>query len=265
MTMRIAAIYRYPIKGFSPERLSRVQLDRGAYFPGDRMFAVENGPSGFDADDPRHLPKISYLMLMRNAALAGLETRYDDASCVLTVSQDGREALRANLGTAEGRQALAAFLPGVLPAAEIRGPIKVLAAPEGYRFTDSRSGFVSIINLASVAALEDSIGRAIDPLRFRGNLHVEGLAPWAEFDLVGQIIEGPSGLRLKVTKRIDRCAATSVEPGTGLRDMPIVKTLMAAYGHVDCGVYAEIVEPGAVAEGHRLTPLAAASPAPLAF
>src|SRR3712207_8612823 len=45
---------------------------------------------------------------------------------------------------------------------------------------------------------------------FRGNIHIEGLKPWGEFDLVGKVLTAPSGVRLKVTKRIERCAATNV-------------------------------------------------------
>jgi hypothetical protein len=250
--MRIAAIHRHPVKGFSPERLTRVTLSAGAHFPGDRMFAVENGPSGFDPADPRHLPKLSYLMLMRNEAIARLVTRYDDASGVLSIMHEGREAVRGDLATAEGRAAIEVFLTSYMPPAELRGPLKLLAAPAGYRFMDSRSGFLSLINLASLAALEERLGAPVDPLRFRGNLLLEGMKPWAEFDLVDQVLEGPSGVRLRITKRIDRCAATAVDPQTGMRDLPVIKTLMAAYGHVDCGVYAEIVADGVVAEGHRL-------------
>ena len=91
---------------------------------------------------------------------------------------------------------------------ELRGPPKVLAAPEGFRFTDSRKKYVSLINLASVAAIEDWLGAPVDPLRFRGNLHVEGLAPFAEFDLPGRVLRSDSGVRLKATKRNERCAAT---------------------------------------------------------
>ncbi len=64
--MQVASLYRYPVKGLSPERLERATLERGAYFPGDRLFAIENGPSGFDPAEPRHQPKIKFLMLMRN-------------------------------------------------------------------------------------------------------------------------------------------------------------------------------------------------------
>jgi hypothetical protein len=125
----------------------------------------------------------------------------------------------------------------------------VLAAPDGFRFTDSRRGYVSLINLASVRELENVVGAPVDPLRFRGNIHVEGLAPWAEFDLVGQVLTAASGVRLKVTKRIERCAATNVDPDTGIRDLEIPKSLMRSYGHFDCGIYAEVLSGGSVANG----------------
>jgi hypothetical protein len=134
----------------------------------------------------------------------------------------------------------------------LRGPPKVLAAPEGFRFTDARSGFVSIINLASIAAIGEMVERPIDPLRLRGNVLVDGLEPWAEFDLVGKILAGPSGTRLKITRRIPRCAATQVDPTTGLRDLDIPAALMRDLGHVDCGIYAEVLTSGKLATGETL-------------
>jgi uncharacterized protein YcbX len=96
------------------------------------------------------------------------------------------------------------------------------------------------------------VGAPVDPLRFRGNVHIEGLAPWAEFDLVGQVLATSSGVRLKVTKRIERCAATNVDPDSGIRDLQIPKSLMQAYGHFDCGIYAEVLEGGTMAIGDSL-------------
>ena len=249
--MRLTALHRYPVKGLSPERLAAVALKKGDYLPGDRAFAIENGPSGFDAGAPAFQPKIKFLMLMRNEALARLGTRFDEATGELAIEEGGREAARGDLATREGRLAIKAFFRRFMPG-ELRGPPKVLAAPDGFRFTDSRRGYVSLINLASVAAIEDLVGAPVDPLRFRGNLHVEGLEPWAEFDLVGQVLRAPSGLRLKVTKRIERCAATEVDPSTGLRDLPIPNTLARRLGHRDCGIYCEVIDGGALNEGDDL-------------
>ncbi|WP_204280698.1 MOSC N-terminal beta barrel domain-containing protein, partial [Serratia marcescens] len=70
MTARIAALYRYPVKGLSAEPLAEATLTAGGHFPGDRLFAIENGPSGFDPAAPEHQPKTKFLVLARLAALA---------------------------------------------------------------------------------------------------------------------------------------------------------------------------------------------------
>ncbi|GJE38492.1 MOSC domain-containing protein [Methylobacterium persicinum] len=247
---RLSALYRYPVKGLSPEPLERAELETSGYFPGDRLYAVENGPSGFDAVAPRHQPKTKYLMLMRDEALARLRTHYDDATATLTVEGDG-ETLAARLDTPEGRASLEAFLRRFIPEA-LRGEPKVLAAPAQYRFTDSPTGYVSMINRASVQMLEDDLGKPVDPLRFRGNLLVEGLEPFAELAMLGHVIEAPSGLRFKVTKRTVRCAATNVDPETGERDLDIPWTIDKRFGHRDCGVYMEIIAGGSLAVGDVL-------------
>ena len=255
MEAHIALLYRYPVKGLSPEPLSRAELSRGDYFPGDRLFAIENGPSGFDAATPAHQPKIKFLMLMRNERLAALRTRFDDAASTLAIEDGGREAVKADLSTKEGRLAIEAFFRRFMPK-ELRGPPKVLSAPGGFRFTDSRRGFVSLINLASVAALETVVGAPVDPLRFRGNVYVQGWPAWSEFDLVGkEVALGPS-VRLKITKRIERCAATDVDPATGIRDLSIPRTLMQTFGHTDCGIYAEVLAGGTIAAGERIEAVA---------
>jgi uncharacterized protein YcbX len=250
--MKIASLYRYPVKGLSPERLDKAALQAGDYFPGDRLYAVENGPSGFDPAAPQHQPKIKFLMLMRDEALARLRTRYQDASETLVIEAEDRQTVRADMSTKVGRLAVEAFMRSYVPG-QLRGPPKVLAAPDGFRFTDARVGFVSIINLASVGAIREMMGREVDPLRFRGNVMVEGLEPWAEFDLVGRVLAAPSGARLKVTRRIPRCAATEVDPTTGARDLDIPKALMRHLGHVDCGVYAEILTSGDITGGETLS------------
>jgi uncharacterized protein YcbX len=248
---RLQSIYRYPVKGLSPERLDRAHLSAGEYFPGDRLFAVENGPSGFDPAAPVHQPKTKYLMLMRDERLATLRTRYEDATGTLSIEHEGREAVRADLATNAGRLDVEAFFRRFMPK-DVRGPPKVLTAPEGYRFTDSRAnGFVSIINLASVAALETILGVPVDPLRFRANLYVDDWPAWHELDLAGQEI-AIGGARLKVTKRIVRCAATNVDPDTGIRDLQIPATLMRNLDHTDCGIYARVIESGEIKTGDSI-------------
>ena len=244
---KIHAIYRYPVKGLSPEPLARTTLAVQDTLPADRLYAIENGPSGFDPAAPRHQPKQRYLMLMRNERLAQLRTRFDDSSHTLAIEVQGREVARGDLRTPAGRAVIERFF-AVFCADELRGAPKVLQAP-GFSFSDVARKVVSIINLASVAAVANAVDRPVHPLRFRANVYVTGWPAWHEFDLVGHEIALGASARLKITKPIVRCAATNVDPDTGLRDLSIPDTLLRSFGHSDCGVYGEVVEAGDIVRG----------------
>ncbi len=248
--MRVAGLYRYPVKGLSPEPLESVMLRPGEYFPGDRLYAIENGPSGYDRAAPVHQPKVKFLTLARNARLARLATRYDPTSTVLTIEEDGVEVASGALATEQGRAGVERFF-GAYCVDDLRGPARVLSAAGGFRFTDSRAGFVSLINLASVRALAQKVGRSLDPLRFRANLYVSDLPAWEEFTLVGATLRAGS-IVLEITKPIDRCAAVDVVPGRGLRDTDLVALMERTYAHHDCGVYARIVAGGELKIGDEL-------------
>jgi uncharacterized protein YcbX len=247
---KIQAIYRYPVKGLSPEPLARAPLAVGATLAADRLYAIENGPAGFDPAAPRYLPKQRFLMLMRNERLARLRTRYEEPSHTLVVELEGREVARGDLWAADGRRAIERFFAGFC-ADELRGEPKLLHA-RGFSFSDVAAKVVSIINLASVAAVEASVGAPVHPLRFRGNVYVAGWPAWREFDLVGGEVAMGTSARLRIVKRTTRCAATEVDPDTGMRDLAVPQALLRNFGHTDCGVYGEVVEAGEIGVGDQV-------------
>src|SRR5437763_9846505 len=243
----IAALYRYPVKGLSAERLASTRLRAGETIPADRLYAVENGPSGFDPAAPAYLPKQRFLMLMRNERLARLEARFDPATHVLELELEGATVAGGDLRTQEGRASVERFFAKFC-ADELRGPPRVLHA-DGHSFSDVARKVVSIINLASVGEVEQAVGAPIDPLRFRGNLYVAGWPAWHEFSLLDREIRIGSAARVKIVKRIQRCAATEVDPSSAARDLPIPRTLLQSFGHGDCAVYGEVVAEGEMAVG----------------
>ena len=251
--MRVSSLYRYPVKGLSAEPIDWVELTQGDFFPYDRLYALENGPSGFHPDAPEHQPKIKFLMLMKNASLAGLKTQYEERESILSILHQGKIMVKESLASAPGRREIENFLTHYL-GQEIRGPVRILKAPEGFRFTDSKSGFVSLVNLASVRAIEAAASAHIDPLRFRANIYIDSAAPWDETAWPGsRLIIGAA--MLEVLKMTDRCAATGVEPASGIRDMDLVQTIRGAFGHIDCGVYARVISTGRIARGDTLSVL----------
>jgi uncharacterized protein len=242
----ITDIYRYPVKGLTPELLPRVTLQPGQTLLADRRYAIENGPSGFDPADPKWMAKVYFLMLMRDEWLAGLHTHFDDASNVLTIRRNGSVAAQGDLETAQGRAAIEQFFASNF-AGRIKGPPKILKGKD-LSFSNVDRKVVSIINLGSLRAIEDAVGQPVHPLRFRANFYLRGWPAWHEFDLVGQTL-AIGEARLKVVKRTLRCAAINVDPDTAARDLNIPHMLMRRFGHADCGVYAEVIAGGDVADG----------------
>jgi uncharacterized protein YcbX len=248
MTGRIASLWRHPVKGFTPERLASAELAAGGFFPCDRLYAVEDGPSGFEPASPVWVSKQKFTVLAKIPRVARARTAYDEATGVLTARADGRTDFAGELTGAEGRAAFATWLAGFL-GEEARGPLKVVQAP-GHRFTDHPRGYVSIVNLASVRDLATRSGRVLNPLRFRANLYVDGWPAWIENEV------GPARVRVgqvtaEVFSPIVRCAATHVDPTTGERDFELVAALHGHYGHLNCGIYLSVTQGGTIAEGDR--------------
>jgi uncharacterized protein len=246
---QIASLFRYPVKGLSPEPLPRVALGVGRTLPADRRYAIENGPSGFDPAAPAWMPKSYFLMLMRDERLAGLRSHFEDSTNLLTIRENGRVVARGDLETAEGRTAIEAFFATNF-AHELKGPPKVVSGG-GHSFSDVAKKVVSIINLGSVAAIEEIVGLPVHPLRFRANLYVSGWPAWHEFELLGQTL-AIGEARLRIVKRIVRCAAINVDPETAARDLDIPPTMMRRLGHTECGIYAEVIVGGTIGVGDAI-------------
>ena len=246
----VSALYRHPVKGFTPERLAAADLAIGQTFPQDRMYAVEVGDSGFDPAAPVFVPKSKFAVLAHIANVAKARTRFDDATGLFHATAEGHADFAGDLTGQAGRGAFAAWLTGLL-GEDTRATFKVLEGPGAWRFTDHPLGHVSIINLASLRDLEAKIGRPLDPLRFRANLYVEGWPAWIENDWKDRTLT-VGGATATVFKPIVRCAATHVDPTTAERDIDVVKALFDTYGHTLCGIYVQTTVAGRVAEGDHL-------------
>ena len=250
---RINALYRYPVKGMSPEALETVRVDPDECFPSDRKYAIENGPGRFDALAPRHLPKINFLMLMRNERLATLKSVFDTETETLTVLRDDSPVATGQLSTPLGRKMIEQFLSSYF-SRELRGAPRIVQAP-GHSFSDVPLKCVHIVNLESIRALERVAGRTLDPLRFRANIYIDGAPAWSEFDWIGQQFNVGEA-RLKVFTRTERCDATNVDPHSAARDADVPAILSRHFGHSDFGVYATVKSGGNITTGDAMAPAA---------
>ncbi|HEV8027677.1 MAG TPA: aminotransferase class I/II-fold pyridoxal phosphate-dependent enzyme [Stellaceae bacterium] len=245
----LRGIYRYPVKGLSPQPLPGIELAAGKPFPHDRTFAFARPGSPIDPDAPRWGKKGLFVMLMLDEALARVQTHLDVETLAFTVSQDNRQLLRADLGDPASVAELEAFFHRLVPT--LRAPPRLVRAPDGH-FMDKPDNVLSLINLATLRSLEERWGYAIDPLRFRANFYIDGARPWEEFDwLGGDIVIGDAVFR--VDRRNGRCGATNVNPATGQRDLDLPGSLRATFGHKDLGIYLVVRDGGKVVVGDAVT------------
>ncbi len=242
----LSAIYRYPVKGLSAEVMDCVDLKRGQPLPWDRAYAIENGPGRFDPLKPTHVPKISFLTLMRHADLATVTSTFEPKTQTLTISRDGGQVARGSLATPAGRAIIAQFFAEYMKDT-VKGPPKVVHA-QGHVLSDVTETCVHIVNLGSVADLERIVQQPVDPIRFRPNLIVTGAPAWSEFNWVGKTVK-IGEVEFEVFERTERCAATNVDPSSGRRDFDIPAILLRNRGHSDMGVYARVKTNGSVRVG----------------
>lgn len=253
MSISVVRICRYPVKGLSAEDLERVMLTAGQCLPQDRRFALAHAATDFDPTCPAWLPKTNFLMLMRNEKLAQLRTRFDEQSGCFTIERDGQMLLKVEITDPSQQESINEFFAGFLRDS-VTGTPRVVEAP-GHTFSDARQKpnsttyqYVSVVNLASIRALEQVMRVPVDAIRFRANLYIDGLPAWTEFDWVGsEIMVGRA--RLHIVSRITRCEATTVNPATAERDLNVLTHLQQSFGHVQMGIYGEVIGSGEIVTG----------------
>ena len=245
----VEALYRYPVKGLSAQRMDAVCLAEGRPIPFDRVFALARPNGAVTPEDPKWAKKGMFVMLMLDERLASVVTHLDEASLRLEArDHQGRLLLEANLAEAAGRSAAERFFQGLAPGLP-RPPSLVQA--RGGHFMDKPDGVISLINLATLRDLESRWGERLDPLRFRANIYVDGIPAWAELDWVGHEI-GLGTARVRVDRRNGRCSAVNVDPATGRRDLDIPGALRRSFGHKDLGVYLVALSAATLRIGDRL-------------
>jgi len=245
----VANLYQYPIKGLSPQRVTGVTLQAGQIFPNDRLFALTRPRNPANSYIAKWAKKGMFVMLMLDEALAEVSTHLDAETLDFTIRQGSHQLLAVNLASEKGRHEVEAFFQRLVPTLD--GTPRLVRAETGGHFMDKPDNVISLINLATVRSLEEQWGFEVDPLRFRANIYIDGAEPWSEFDWIGRDIAIGDAV-LRVDRRNGRCGATNVNPVTGRRDLDIPRSLRAAFGHKDLGVYLVTRKAGAVTVGAQV-------------
>lgn len=248
--MQTERIVRYPVKGLGPDYVDAITLSAGGSMPFDREYALAHAVTEFDPEQPRYLEKHHFLMLMRNPPLGALETCFDEARRGADVLFPDGNRIGCTLDEPDSHKPLLDALAELLGNKCRGGPPTIVSAAD-HRFFDVPQNNLSLINLESVADLSRVLDVELDPIRFRANIYVEGLAAWEETTLIGRILRC-GDIRFRVAEPIKRCAATSVNPDTGDVDVNVPFLLRKHFDTLKMGIYLEVVEGGQLVKGMEL-------------
>ena len=234
---QVAALYRFPVKGFTQESVSELTIQDDGRVQGDRAFSFryDRGTEPREREGREIWSKSKSLTRMDYPALAALRLAVDDAAGRIRIEGPDGLLADADLSPA-GRSELAEAVTAYLLAtphgrgleAPGRLPLHLMGEPGVSKFQDNAEGFVSLHGRASLAALGEALGQPISDHRFRSNIAVEGLAPWEEIGELSRVRIG--AVEFAPQKPIGRCLNTHANPETGVRDAEVLTTLTRVIG-----------------------------------
>lgn len=237
---RVSALWRHPIKAHGHESLPRVRLSAGRTMPWDRRWAVAHEAARTDGS--AWAPCANFSRAAKVPELMAITATSDEAAGTVTLSHPRRPDL-----TFDPDADSAAFLEWVRPLmpADRAQSTRIVRAPDR-GMTDTDFPSISLINLASHADVCARMDQDLSPLRWRANIHIDGLAPWAERAWIGRSLRIGTA-RIELREHIVRCMATAANPATGQRDADTLGALNIHFGHQEFGVYGVVTEGGEIA------------------
>ena len=232
---RVAALYRYPVKGFTPEECETLTvLDEGR-IAGDRVLGIRFADT--EAADDAWSKKTGMVALVNTPGLARLHIRFEEEALRLRISLASTVLVDEVLNN-EGRKRIAAAVADYvlkldenpLSGHPERLPLRVVGNGITPRYHDAEAGQVTLHGRGSLHVLAAALRDAeVSELRFRSNIAVDRLGAWEEQSWVGRKLRMGT-VDFDVVKPKLRCLATHANPKTGERDLPILTTLTRVFG-----------------------------------
>jgi len=232
--MRVAALYRYPVKGFTAEECEVLSVLDGGRIAGDRVlgFRFANSAAPGDAWGTKH----EFVALVNTPGLARLWLKFDHETLRLRINLEDEVLVDKALDDAGRRRIASAIGEFVLEFAENplsshpdRLPLRVVGDGVTPRFQDAEAGYATLHGRRSLAAVAAAAGAPdLSEHRFRSNIAADGLETWEEQNWIGRRVQ-IGAVRFQAVSAKSRCLATHANPLTGRRDLPIMPTLLKVF------------------------------------
>ena len=223
--MRVAAIWRYPVKSMHGESIQSGCLTaHGLEY--DRLYAFES---------PAAPPGMLRLSGAERRNLLRFTARHVPAETTVTTPDGNSYPVTSS---------------ALLQHLALQHPLQLTKSTRPQ--TDVRP--LALMSFQTIAQLSTEVGTPLDPRRFRANLYLIMETPFQEDSLVGCTLAIGATARIRILERDPRCRFITYDPTNPLGTeslTPLMKTLDRLHG-TRAGVYASILTPGPIQVGDRL-------------
>ena len=265
--IRVARLSIAPVRSLGLEHPGDVDLSATGVLEDRRFYLVDEDGRLIDQLIAGRLVQVK---AHTDAAGTTLRLAFPDGKVIDGPVELG-DAVETNVHgrTAVGHRVIGPWGAALEPFAG--GPVHVVRCdrPGGTRIANA----VSLISDGSLEQLARRLGRSsVDGRRFRMLIEVAGAAAHEEDGWIGGRI-GIGEATLEITKPDARCAITTHDPDSGLRDLDTLRGIIQYRGlrdgrKADFGVLGEVASPGRIRVGDEvvvLEPTSARVPAAVAL
>ncbi len=242
--VNVAALWRHPIKSHGREALTQVMLSPGQTMPWDRTWAITHERSKFDHDAPKWESCRNFMIGASTPSLAGIWAQFDEVSGLMTLRHDAIGEISFDPDNAADVPRFLEWVSSLCPPEKLR-PTGIVKAPDR-GMTDTDYPTISVMTAASHEAVAARLGKPLEKERWRGNIWLDGTAPWEELHWLGRHVQIGDAV-LEIIAPVERCKHTMANPQTGERDIDTLAALRDGWNHQDFGVYAKVIKGGKIA------------------
>ena len=253
MNKIITSINYCPVKSISFQSIDTCKIKKNIGIVGDRIFAFAkdlelNKAHLFEKNPEERKGKWNKILTLKNSPFLNKYNFLLNKNELILMIKD-KKILKIDINELSERQLLTNKI--IELENSLKEPI-ILMKNEEFPFFDTTISnkvdfinSVSLLNLQSINDFQKKIDKKIEISRFRGNICVDGIKPWAEREWIGKIIK-INNASFKVEKNIPRCIAINLEPQTDDNSLNLLQSLKKTYGHFEMGIYLSALEDGKI-------------------
>ena len=259
MTPFISSINYCPVKSVSFQKIDSCEIRKNIGIIGDRIFAFSKNLELekvrlFEKDPEFRKGKWNNILTLKNSPFLN-KYNFSYIKNKLTLFNGNEEILTIDVNEIGQSDQLSKKMLELENSLE--KPLFLMKNEDNPFFDTAISNktvlphSISLLNIKSIKDFQDKIGKKIEHSIFRGNICVDGMEPWVEQDLIGKVIK-INNISFKVEKKIPRCVAINLKPGSDDNSLNLLQLLKKTYNHFDMGIYLTALENGKINIGDKI-------------